>query len=111
VHIMAGGAGCDEMGWPAAATTLLSPPTPPDQACAEWCTAFEAQALVMNKTQRACHFCSANGASPVATSYNYAAGFVSVANDSLTFRLHNAPDGAVIDTIVIPKKARGVVVG
>ena len=105
VHIMAGGAGCDEMGWPKAAAVAAAAATPA-QACTEWCTAFEAQSLAMNKTQRACHFCSANGATPVATTSNYAAGFVTVSNDSLTFRLHNAPDGAILDTIVIPKKAR-----
>lgn len=107
VHIMAGGAGCDEMGWPS--DQLASSPRATDDVparCAAWCEAFEASAAARNATERACHFCNANGASPVATSGKYALGLVDVAPDAITFSLLRAPDGALLDTVTVPKKNR-----
>lgn len=121
VHIMAGGAGCDEMGWPeptAATATADSTPLTPSEACATWCTSFEAAHQVNarrasakynigdTEPERACHFCKANGADPVAVSNKYAAGLVAVSQEALTFTLHNAPDGTIIDTIIILRKTR-----
>jgi hypothetical protein len=101
VHIMAGGAGCDEMGWPKDQMSSSG------ASCEEWCRAFETMTASSGKPERACHFCSANGASPVASSDKYAAGLVRVSSTALNFQLMRAPDGALIDSVVIPRKNRG----
>ena len=119
VQVMAGGAGSDETPWP---KDQLSTPAPAtanvQQRCAAWCAAFDArEAAAASATARAppqasaCRFCSGGslGATPVATSDLYSAGYLQVQHDALTFSLLRAPDGAVLDTVTVTHPgAKGV---
>ncbi len=109
VHIMPGGSGSDETPWPK--DQAVAPTEDVQQRCAAWCTAFDQRANAtaaagqgagQHVGRSACTFCKSTlGLAPVATSDLYSAGFIDVQHDTLTFKLLRAPDGAVLDSIVI----------
>jgi len=149
VHVMVGGAGCDEMPWPAdqlAAPADLAEAAfaTPRAACEAWCArpavrrAFAAkhwQAAHADADTSAgagpgagagagagaatgevkpeddpCRYCTAGGrnaAGPEYVSDNMAIGKLKVeavgATSTLTWQLLRAPDGAVLDTLVLTK--------
>lgn len=112
VNIMAGGAGSDETPWPKDQLADLASITPATEnvaeRCAAWCSAADARAAAAAQAagaapeKSACTFCTSSlGATPVATSDLYSAGFLSIEHDKLTFSLLRAPDGAVIDSVTV----------
>lgn len=107
VHIMVGGAGCDEMLFP------------PDQfaenssirSCSAWCGSPQVQNLYSESDP--CQFCrGALGQDPVFSSDNMAIGLLrietnvtddAVTSSTLTWSLLRSPDGKILDTITLRK--------
>jgi hypothetical protein len=119
VHIMVGGAGCDEMPWPA--DQLAAAGTPMDEealyaspraACESWCErravrrAFAVNGSVPPEADP-CRYCSRGAASPLYVSDNMAIGRLelsaSATTSTLSWTLLRAPDGRVLDTLVLTK--------
>jgi len=118
VHVMVGGAGCDEM--PAPADQATPPGAPMDEdsfaspraACEAWCArpavrkGFEFAGAVAPEADP-CRYCARGAASPLYVSDNMAIGRLEVAAaagaSTLTWELLRAPDGRVLDTLVLSK--------
>ena len=115
IHIMVGGAGCDEMPWPSdqlATGAMDEDALTPSAACAAWCAkpsvrrAFAVEGVVAPEADP-CRYCSHDGASPIYTSDNMAIGRLEVtataATSTLTWQLLRAPDGRVLDSVTLTK--------
>ena len=67
-------------------------------------------AALARDARGACHLCGARpGVEPAATTDKYSLGKVDVGEAALSFTLLRAPDGAVLDTVSIPRKTRALV--
>lgn len=118
VHVMVGGAGCDEMPYPADqdnATSRVG--VPAAEACARWCSdpvvrasfaSHHAEATATSGDIDAsasvaaepCRYC---GSSPAFATAQMAAGVLTSSPTSLTWRLLLAPRGEVLDEITVTK--------
>lgn len=116
LHITVGGAGCDEMPWPADQLAPVARPLPEDvgtavAACRAWCARPEVLAGYAavpggKPASDPCGHCGGApgvGASPVVFSDLMAAGLLTINGTSLTWQLLRAPDGALLDTITLTK--------
>jgi hypothetical protein len=116
VHIMVGGAGCDEMPWPNAQLVAGAMDedafASPRAACESWCAkptvrrAFAVEGVVAPEADP-CRYCSRGGASPLYVSDNMAIGRLQLSSTSTTstlqWQLLRAPDGRVLDTLTLTK--------
>jgi hypothetical protein len=107
VQVMAGAAGSDETVYP---PDQLSRAVGPASAsrdaparCREWCAGFDAR---FGGERSACRFCEGGplGATPAAQTDILSLGVLDVGFEALSFKLLRAPDGAVIDTVVLAHK-------
>ena len=104
VHVVVGGAGCEEMAVPsdqlAAPRAAGAPDYDAAAACAAWCGDARVRAG-FSAAQEPCRYCAAG---PVYTSDQYAIGTLTLdAAGDLTWTLLHAPDGRVLDTVTITK--------
>ena len=128
VHIMPGASGSDETPYPSdQADEHVQRADAPgaDARCAAWCAAEDTriaqgqEALAVARARAnlpaphpargTCHFCRSTGElrlSPVAATDKYSLGIVNVTDAAMTFTLLRAPDGAILDTISVPRKVR-----
>ena len=135
VHIMPGASGSDETPYPAdqlAPLPVGGAAAPGAQArCLAWCAGAEARSTAAASAasallaqlplplgrmlpdaaalgHKACHLCGGRSSklAPVAATDKYSLGKVDVGEGGLTFTLLRAPDGEVLDSVVIPRKQR-----
>jgi hypothetical protein len=106
---MAGAAGSDETRYPPDQLTRAadagSAARDAPARCREWCAGFDAQ-FGGGEGQSACRFCEGGPlrATPAAQTDLLSLGVLEVGFDALSFKLLRAPDGAVLDTVVVAHK-------
>jgi hypothetical protein len=108
-HIMTGGAGSDETRWPA--DQLADTPRADERVAerlATWCEDADARAVAAatNTTTRPRPACPhlAAGLTPAATSDKLSLATIVADAEQITYKLLRAPDGALIDSVVVPRK-------
>jgi hypothetical protein len=104
VHYMAGGAGCDEMPFPADQWKVGADggEDSAEARCMAWCEAPATRAHAEGTDP--CRYCVHHlRAPPTFTSDQMAIGLLSATPSALTFSLLRAPDGAVLDTVTVTK--------
>jgi len=116
VHIMVGGAGCDEMPYPPDQFNVSS-----DRVCDAWCldpvvrAAFAQHGGPRPLTEIAagavsgdpCRYCGGSkvnpvGATPVYATAKMAIGMLHASDTELSWQLMLSPTGAVLDSVTIP---------
>lgn len=109
IHIMVGGSGCDEMPYPSdqmensiIATEMVK------ERCEKWCHDFDKRQEerqenlgVVKNYKSSCRFCTGADATPVATIDKYSLGYLKIEFDTLEFNLLRAPDGLVLDAVIV----------
>ena len=119
IHIMVGGAGCDEMPYPSDQLTPTVEETTmsPLESCQTWCMKnavrkgfMDYNTTIVSPENEPCRYCTADGRNvdgPVYVSDNMAIGLLDMdfnaTTSILTWTLLRAPDGLVLDTLVLTK--------
>jgi len=109
VHIMAGAAGCEETPFPSdqfaeSVEDMKEFGKSPRVACEEWCKLPEIQDVTRGKRDP-CNHCTIRGgaASPAFTTDKLSIGVLEASETALQWKLLRAPDGLVLDSILISK--------